>query len=330
MIVWLQFLALAAVILVAGTNISKYGDVIAEKSGLGRTWVGAILIASVTSLPELITGVSSVALYNVPNIAVGDVLGSCLFNLLLIALLDALSPKVPATTRSAPGHSLVAAFGVLLLGIVSFSIVAGPSLPKLGWIDISTLIVLGVYLLAMRLSFTYERREAKVGIGVAEAVYGHISARRAYVLYTVNALFIVAAATYLPYVGAEIADMTGLGTVFVGSLFIALTTSLPEIVVSITAARLGAIDLAFGNLLGSNLFNLAILAIDDVFYRQGALLASVTMSQLTVALAAIAMTAVVIIALAYRPLSKRLPLSWDAIGLVAIYLVAITLLGVMS
>ncbi len=330
MIVWLQFLALSAVILVAGTNISKYGDVIAEKSGLGRTWIGAILIASVTSLPELITGVSSVTLFNVPNIAVGDVLGSCLFNLLLIALLDTLSPRVPAVTRSAPGNSLVAAFGALLLGIVSFSIVAGPHLPKLGWIDSSTLVVLGVYLLATRLSFTYERREAKVGMGAAEAIYGQISARRAYVLYAVNALFIIAAATYLPYIGAEIADMTGLGTAFVGSLFIALTTSLPEIVVTVSSARLGAIDLAFGNLLGSNLFNLAILAVDDVFYRQGELLANVTMSQLTVALAAIAMTAVVIIGLAYRPLSKRLPLSWDAIGLVVIYAVAIIMLAAMN
>lgn len=330
MIVWLWFVGLSAVILVAGTNISKYGDIIAEKSGLGRTWIGAILIASVTSLPELITGVSSVAIFNVPNIAVGDVLGSCLFNLLLVALLDAMSSRVPAVTRSAPGHSLVAAFGVLTLGIVSFSIVAGASLPALGWIDISTFVIFGVYLLAMRLSFIYERRQANVGLGVVEAVYGHISARRASILYAANGLFIIAAAAYLPFVGAEIVSMTGLGAAFVGSLFIALTTSLPEIVVTVSAARLGAIDLAFGNLLGSNLFNLAILAVDDVFYRQGELLASVTMSQLTIALAAIGMTAVVIIALAYRPTAKRLPLSWDAIGLVAIYVVAIALLGIMS
>lgn len=75
MIVWLVFLGLAAVILVAGVNLSRC-----------RTWIGAILMASVTSLPELVTGVSSVALFNLPNIAVGDVLGSCMFNLLLIVL----------------------------------------------------------------------------------------------------------------------------------------------------------------------------------------------------------------------------------------------------
>lgn len=330
MIVWLEFLGLAAVILVAGVNLSKYGDVIAEKTGMGRTWIGAILLASVTSLPELITGISSVALFNLPNIAVGDVLGSCMFNLLLIALLDALSRKVPVVSRAAPGHTLVAAFGALLLGFVSFSIVARTGLPAIGWVGVSSFVTVGVYALAMRLSFTAELRRARESHEVVEALYGQMNARRAYILYAVNALVIVFAATYLPFLGGEIAQMTGLGTTFVGNLFIAIATSLPEIVVSISATRIGAVDLAFGNLLGSNLFNVAILAIDDVFYRRGELLAEVSTSQLTIALATVLMTAVVIIGLTYRPTTKRLPLSWDAIALVAIYALAITLLAMAS
>ncbi len=67
---------------------------------------------------------------------------------------------------------------------------------------------------------------------------------------------------------------TGLGEAFVGSLFIAITTSLPEIVVSLAAVRIGAVDLGIGNVLGSNLFNLLILGLDDVFYRQGPLMAA--------------------------------------------------------
>lgn len=330
MIAWLQFIGLAAVILVAGANLSRYGDIIAEKTGMGRTWTGAILMASVTSLPELVTGISSVTLFNLPNIAVGDVLGSCMFNLLLIALLDGMSSKVPAVTRSAPGHTLVAAFGALLLGMVSFGIVAQTNLPAIGWIGVSSLVTLGVYALAMRLSFTAERRRASELHEVVETLYGQVSAGRAYLLYAINALFIIAAATYLPFVGGEIARMTGLGTTFVGNLFIAVATSLPEIVVTVSAVRIGALDLAFGNLLGSNLFNMAILAVDDVFYRQGELLAQVSGSQLTIALATMMMTAVVIIGLTYRPTTKRLPLSWDAFALVAIYALAITLLAIAS
>jgi cation:H+ antiporter len=78
--VWLQFLACTAVIVFAGTRLTEYSDVIAEKTGLGRTWIGVVLMASVTSLPELMTGISSVVIFDLPNIAAGDVLGSCMFN----------------------------------------------------------------------------------------------------------------------------------------------------------------------------------------------------------------------------------------------------------
>ncbi|HMD80368.1 MAG TPA: hypothetical protein VKE92_03610, partial [Anaerolineales bacterium] len=81
--IWIEFIVCAALIFWAGSLLSKYGDVIAEKTGLGRTWIGAILIAGVTSLPELASGVSAVAWLNEPNLAAGAVLGSCLFNLAL-------------------------------------------------------------------------------------------------------------------------------------------------------------------------------------------------------------------------------------------------------
>jgi cation:H+ antiporter len=329
MTIWVQFLVLGAVILVAGTNLSKYGDVIAEKTGMGRTWIGVILMASITSLPELITGLSSVTVVNVPNIAVGDILGSCMFNLLLIAVVDALCRSCPATTRANPAHVLAAAFGALLLGLISLSIAAGSYLPSLGWVDLTTPLMVGLYLLAMRLVFLYGRRQPSIPEAVEELRYAGVAARRTYILYGLNALVIVAAAAYLPFVGAELAHVTGLGTTFVGSLFIATSTSLPEIVVSVSAVRLGAIDMAFGNLLGSNLFNLVILAIDDVFYVKGELLADVSQSHLIVGLAALTMTTLVIIGLIYRATSKRLPLAWDALGIVALYAGTVVLLAAM-
>lgn len=77
MLLWIQFLSFSAIILFAGTQLSRYGDILAEKTSLGRTWIGVILLAMVTSLPELITGMSSVVVFDVPNIAVGNVLGAC-------------------------------------------------------------------------------------------------------------------------------------------------------------------------------------------------------------------------------------------------------------
>ena len=86
--IWIEFAVCAALIVAAATQLSRYGDVLAEKTGLGRAWVGGILLAGVTSLPELVSGVSAVAWLNAPNLAAGSILGSCLFNLALIALMD--------------------------------------------------------------------------------------------------------------------------------------------------------------------------------------------------------------------------------------------------
>jgi len=76
---WFEFIVCSGVIVFCGTLLAKYGDIIAEKTGMGRAWIGLILMASVTSLPELITGISSVTIANTPDIALGDIMGSCVF-----------------------------------------------------------------------------------------------------------------------------------------------------------------------------------------------------------------------------------------------------------
>ena len=85
LITWLPFILCAAVITYAGSRLTRYGDIIAEKTGLGRTWIGIVLLATVTSLPELFTGVSSVLFFDVPDIAAGNVVGACMLNMLTIA-----------------------------------------------------------------------------------------------------------------------------------------------------------------------------------------------------------------------------------------------------
>ena len=91
-IAWLEFSLCAALIAVAGTKLSRYGDIIADKTGLGGAWIGLALMATVTSLPELVTGISSVALVDAPDIAVGNVLGACIINLTMIVILHLLHP----------------------------------------------------------------------------------------------------------------------------------------------------------------------------------------------------------------------------------------------
>ena len=331
MIVWGQFALLTAVIVFGGANLSKYGDIIAEKTGMGRTWVGVILLASVTSLPELITGISAVTFFDLPNIAIGDILGSCMFNILIIALLDFVSGPTPISAKAHQGQVLAAGFGVLLLGLASIAISTSAQVPAIGWIGVYSAIFFVIYLIAIRMVFLFEKKRIAefVREKVEAARYEAVPLKKAYLNYAGNALLVISAATYLPHVGDEIATATGLGRTFVGSIFIAMTTSLPELVVSITALRMDATDLIFGNLLGSNLFNMAILALDDVFYLKGPILADASHAHLITANAAIVMTSIAVIGLTYRVSRKRFLFAWDSIAILTVYVLTVSIIFVV-
>jgi cation:H+ antiporter len=324
--IWLQFLATALVIVVAGARLARYGDVLGEKSGLGRSWIGVVLLAATTSLPELFTGFGATALAALPNIAVGDVLGSCMFNLLILSFMDAVQPE-PLSTRAHQGHALSIGFGLLLISIAGLGLMGSSRLPAIGWIGLYAPTLIALYFVSMRLIFTHEQhRRIRETREVAEELqYGEIPLRTAVLHYAIAAVLVVGAALWLPRLGAELARQTGMGEAFVGSLFIAITTSLPEIVVSLAAVRIGAIDLGIANVLGSNLFNLLILGLDDVFYRQGPLLTAADPSHGIAVLAVVTMNALFLIGLTYRVLTKRFAIAWDTGAMAAVYVAAVGL-----
>ena len=328
MITWLEFVLVTGLILYSGSRLSRYGDMIAEKTGLSRLWLGMVLMAAVTSLPELATGLSSVIAAGLPNIAAGDILGSCVFNLFLLSVLDAFSKKVPLASRAHQGSVLTAGMSLLLLGAVGIGLFAGDRLPGLGWIGLYTPFLLFGYLSAMWLAYKYEKRTAPAsGLGENGAsLYHAVTLKRAVIGYAINAAVVVGAAIFLPRIAEGIAEMTGLGTTFVGTIFVAMSTSLPELTVTIASFRLRAIDMAIGNLFGSNLFNMAILAVDDLFYIKSPLLDAVEKQHLIAVMSAVAMTGLAIAGLIYRSPKKRFPLSWDTFGIFLIFIINIGLL----
>jgi len=113
----------------------------------------------------------------------------------------------------------------------------------------------------------------------------------------------------------------GWGQSFVGTLLVAAVTSAPEAAVTIAALRIGALDMAIANLLGSNLFDIIILAVDDVFYTRGPLLAHVETSHALTAFTAVMMSALVIVGLVFRPQGRVvLGLTWISLGLFLLYI----------
>ena len=326
--IWLQFVLCATLIGVAGYQLSRYSDVIAHRTGMSGSWVGLALLATVTSLPELATGISSVTVANAPNLAVGDALGSCVVNLVFLVVIDSVFRKEQLWRRAGQGHVLAADFSVLMLGFTLVSLlmsqvklphspVQTSALTQWGF-DFTAPVLLGVYLVAMRTVFTYERDHKIAQTNALDAALTAL--RTAVIRFTLAACVVAGAGVWLPFVATDLANVMAWNKSFVGSLFVALATSLPELAVTLSALRMGALDMAIGNLLGSNLFNVAIIAVDDVFYRPGVLLASVSPVHAVTAGSAITMTGLALVGLFFKPTGRVLRfISWVSLGLAAMY-----------
>lgn len=326
----LGFLACASVIIYSGAKLSFYGDKIAELTGIGKAWVGLILMASVTSLPELITGISSVAFIKEPDLAAGDIFGSCVFNLLILSILDA-RIKQPLFSLVKSGHIVAAIFGIILLTVAGMAIYLSAEVPSVFWISSFTFLIFGIYLISVFGIFRYEHAELleRRQPVISPSVLHHTSLKKVLQNYALHALIVIFAAVFLPYFAEPIAKTTGLGNSFFATLFIAAATSLPELIVSFAALRIGSPDIAVGNLLGSNVFNMFILGIDDLFYREGSLFKDIASSHLLSVFITILMTAVAGLGMLFRPAKKQMwLLSLDTFIIAVLYIALMTYLFV--
>ncbi|MCF7967052.1 sodium:calcium antiporter [Methylobacter sp. Wu8] len=328
-LIFVEFTALALAIGVSGYFLSLYGDVIAEKTGWGGTWIGIALLATVTSLPELVTGISAVTYVNVPNIALGDVLGSCVFNLLLIVLLDFLHRGASVYTRISQGHILSAGFGVVLLGFVAFNLVLYQHGINLSFwhVGIYSPIIVLFYIFAMRTVFRYEKAQRQEVVEEIAERYPKISLLKALTFFILVSVVVVLAGIRLPVTAEHLAEAMGWRRSFVGTVFVATATSLPEVAVTLSALRIGALDMAISDLLGSNLFDLVIIAVDDMAYLQGPLLASVSPVHLVTSQSAIMMTGIAVVGLLYRPQQRLFKtVGWVSLSMFIIYILNLSVL----
>lgn len=318
---WLQLAACAAAILVAGSRLARYGDAIAHHTGLGGSWIGLVLMATVTSLPELVTGISSVTVADVPDIAVGNVLGACVLNLAMLVVLDAMHRQASIYSVASQGHVLGAAFSIVMLGVAAFGILSSPQLDLgIGHVSAVSLALLALYAVAIRTIFRYERGVRAAAVG--EAKPPELTLAQAVWRYAAAATVVVAAALWLPFAAGAVAVAMGWSHSFVGTLLVAFATTLPELTVTVASVRIGALDLAIGNLVGSNLFNLAILGIDDLLYLDGPLLAAVEPSHALSAIAAAVMSGALIVALVARPAARLLnAIGWTSVLIALVYFV---------
>ena len=316
--VWAKFILCVLIIFFSGRAVARYGNIIAGKTGLGGVWTGLILLALVTSLPELFTGISAITLVGAPDLTIGNLFGANTFNLLNLALLDIAYQNGSLLRAVSSSHRLTAWLSLILVLVAAASIfISQFSTLGIGWIGWYTPIIILLYLVFVRIIFRREQHQPSHQ--EAERDYGEISLKRAYLYFAISAAFIIGAGTWLAIIGGEIDEVYGWGQSFVGSLFLGFTTTLPEITVSFAAMRMGAVDMAVANMIGSNLFNMTIISIDDLIYLKGSVLAAVSESHLITALVVMVMTAVFLAGLRFRP-RRLFRLSWCNMALIALFL----------
>ena len=332
-IAWMKFIICSGIIFLAGSQLTRYADIIAEKTGITRAWIGIVVLAAITSIPELFNGIIAVTLVGLPDLAIGNIFGANLYNMLTLAnlsLLYAVVSRKSLYERASRSNLISAYYAIVLMLIACLSIALNRfiRMPVPFWVGLDSLAIAAVYLFSQRAVYLLEKRAKAHGLDERKDDVEVISFASALTRFLVSTAFVVAAGIWLPYVGKEIAEVMGWANSFVGSAFLGFATTMPEFVVSTSAILVAkSPDMCIGNLFGSNVFDVFLLFVDDVFYGKGPFFAAVSFANLYFGLVVICAIAVGTLALILKP-RRRLfgVIGWDWPLICSIYLFGIILL----
>ena len=325
-----EFIFFSGIVVVAAIFLTRFSDKFARATGLGHLIVGSIFLAGATSLPELSMNWAIIQL-ELPDMAIGGLIGSSLFNLAILAIAD-LAHKVRglAFSRKSMENSLPGVISIAMTAVVGIGIFIGDKLGSMEFLGVGIFayVLLLTYFVGLRLIYHDQNVESlnsannkKTGVDKKKSreIINSLSG------YFVCAIVVIIVAPWSANAADRIASGSGLGDTFIGTTIVALATSLPELVACIAAVRMGAINLAIGNVFGSNTFNMLLLIPLDVAHP-GSLLGSVSTTHLLTCMFVVLVTATVIIGQLYRVESRKFLVEPDAaliLILVAISLVLI-------
>ncbi len=330
------FLVGASVLVWAGSALAGYADQIAERMKMSRLFVGTLMLAFATSLPELVAEITA-ARAGAPDLAVGTLFGSSMANMAILAIIDLLYrgrvwPSVEL------GHARVAAVAIALTSMAALSIFTQSDL-KVGWVGL-TPILIAILCVVSIAWFHRMPLVARPGVEAPQIPiqrpigWSEEAAQRSlaslWARFGAAALVILVIAPLVTLSVKAVADATGIAQTFLGVAILAITTSLPELIASIASIRIGAYDMAVGNLFGSNVANMSVLLFADIAYTEGPILAAVAPTQILSALGAILLMAIAVAAIVGESETRMRRLEPDAIVLLSAYaatLVVVALYG---
>ena len=260
----LVFCCTAVVVVTAAVGLASAGDTIATRTGWGRVWVGTLLLAGATSLPELVT-TSTASWLNAADLAAGNVFGSNMFNMVILTLTIGFFSSASIYNKLSRNQIRVALLAISLTGIATL----------MGVLDFGTkwVVFSPAALIILTFYFGSSHFIYKQGSDITEPRHETRSwtLRKGWTIFLLSSLGILVAAPFMASSAHDIAQTTGISESFIGVLAVAFVSSLPEMVTTVAALRIGAADLAVANIYGTNAFNMLALAIADFFYKNDSL-----------------------------------------------------------
>ncbi len=271
------FLVATGVIFLSGSRLPVHGKVLADRLGISATAVGLFVLAIITSLPELSVTLSAMLAGRAPDLALGNILGSNNFNITAIAALEftliggGLLARTDGRRFSRTCLLLLVMTAIIGVGVLHGRCVMSPVAATAVFSLPIVLLFAGDSLINRRKRPDDASTAAVVGDAAADTPAvnddGRPSVTSAAVSFAVLSLLVIAAGVVISKSAIAIAEYPFggrliLGHTFVGTLLVAIATSLPEVTVATAAVRSArSPDMAIGTLLGSNSINILVFAV---------------------------------------------------------------------
>lgn len=295
----------AAIVWYAGSRLTVLVVEISRRTGLGQAFAGMLLLGGITSLPEMATA-SAASIAGNPLLSLNDVLGTSSINILLLAIGDAFYGKGALTHQThKPAPLIQGALGMILMAAVAVAISVGDTgLPVLGTGILSLALAIGC-IQALRISNRFEKGNSWKVVNPPPLVPQE-EAKRNYsnlklaALTAASAFAILVSGATLALAGDAIAEESGLGTSIVGFALVGFCTSLPELSSIIAALKLRRHQLALGDVFGTNLFNVQIIFVADLFYSGGPVINEAGTFEAAAACLSVIMTGIFVVGMLER------------------------------
>ncbi|QEG38451.1 sodium:calcium antiporter [Roseimaritima ulvae] len=279
------FIVAASVVWMAGTKLSNYVDIFADRTGMGEAFAGALILGAATSLPELATTLTA-SYSGAAKLAGTNLLGGLVMQIAVLALIDAFVLRGKPLTLFSPRASLLM-IGVMLIGLIALASAAVASGELFSWAGIGfwPVLLFAAYVFSLWVIYRYQGEARWKPTGeiaqppesardLKDAHHKHfadVATAGIVGRFAVASLAVLVGGFFVAKTGEALAEQTGMGQNFVGATLVALATSLPEVSTTYSAVKFGAYSMAAANILGTNSLEVALFLPAEVAYREGAI-----------------------------------------------------------